>query len=1066
MRRRRIVRSVNVESLEERALLATITVTSLADNTTVDGEVTLREALDAANNDNSVDGSTSGDGADTIVFADDVRGTIVLQPDSYLNIVDAVSIDGPGSDALSILSGSSPLYFSHEGESSLRDIAVRGSHFDIPAAVSVLAGQVTIERVHFSDHKARALRSDYTSRNANRHVEVRDSTFERNRHGAIRMYEGDLVVDRSVFRDNRARWKNEGAITSHGDSSTTITNSVFENNKAIYGGGAVQIGPRPYRRSWQNRGDGVTTISSSTFVGNDGMAGGAVGSGFVELHVSNSVFVDNEAGIGGAIFAGQTDSSLINSTVSGNSARAHGGTRGFAYIRNSTIVNNTAIRSSGGVGNVGDTVIESSIIANNLVGTSPGDLGTTPDSVLNSLIGSKGHTSLVASQVPDDNGNIIGTRPDPIDPMLLPLAAYGTDTLVHPPSAESPVLDRGSNASELDSDQRGADRTQGVATDMGAFEGSYAGYITVSNPTVTETTASDESVELEFRLRLHGSDAPEVTFVAETQNGTADSADYDAVSQQVTLTATNRSAIVRVSVTPDAQEELNETVLLGIRDLSSERVVVTDSGTGTIRNDDKVQGIHDLGSVLRVRGSNADETIRLVEEDGVLTVSHEETEEAFHRRFDRIEVFGLGGNDTIMATFVAAPMQVAAGDGNDTVRGGLGLDTILGGRGDDYLRGTKGDDRIEGGSGNDRLLGQVGDDTLIGGDGNDTLVGEDGTDRLYGRLGDDILNGNGGTDFLDGGEGADTMNGGSDNDNIRAGGGDDSALGGDGDDRIEGGDGNDQINGGDGVDLLSGEAGNDEVLGGDDFDRIYGGDGDDTLRGQDGSDRIYGDAGADIVDGGADHDVLLGDDGNDTLRGGPGVDNGYGGNGNDVIRLGSGNDFGNGGEGNDLIDGDEGDDFMLGERGRDTIMGANGNDIIRGDDGPDMMSGGDGIDAIVGGNGTDTLMGGAGSDLLIAGRIKERSSVSSRILVAIAHEWASGRSYSQRIANIKRAASRNVDLRDHHVRGLGDSRQNVFDDERVDSVDGGTGTDFFWVTTATDTADLFAKTDTERRQRT
>jgi CSLREA domain-containing protein len=38
------------EVLEDRSLLSTITVTSLADNTTSDGLITLREAILAANN--------------------------------------------------------------------------------------------------------------------------------------------------------------------------------------------------------------------------------------------------------------------------------------------------------------------------------------------------------------------------------------------------------------------------------------------------------------------------------------------------------------------------------------------------------------------------------------------------------------------------------------------------------------------------------------------------------------------------------------------------------------------------------------------------------------------------------------------------------------------------------------------------------------------------------------------------------------------------------------------------------------------------------------------------------
>ncbi len=67
-RRRGAGRFRSVEVLECRTVPATITVTSLADNFATDGLVTLREAIEAANNDASVDGSTKGDGADTIEF--------------------------------------------------------------------------------------------------------------------------------------------------------------------------------------------------------------------------------------------------------------------------------------------------------------------------------------------------------------------------------------------------------------------------------------------------------------------------------------------------------------------------------------------------------------------------------------------------------------------------------------------------------------------------------------------------------------------------------------------------------------------------------------------------------------------------------------------------------------------------------------------------------------------------------------------------------------------------------------------------------------------------------------
>ena len=48
--------------------MAIITVTTLDDSLAVDTEVSLREALQAANTDTSVDGSTTGSGDDTIVF--------------------------------------------------------------------------------------------------------------------------------------------------------------------------------------------------------------------------------------------------------------------------------------------------------------------------------------------------------------------------------------------------------------------------------------------------------------------------------------------------------------------------------------------------------------------------------------------------------------------------------------------------------------------------------------------------------------------------------------------------------------------------------------------------------------------------------------------------------------------------------------------------------------------------------------------------------------------------------------------------------------------------------------
>jgi len=72
---------------------ATITVTDLNDDTLAnlagDGQISLREAIEAANSDTSIDGSTAGSGADVIVFATGLSGTLTT------DIPDLITSFGP-----------------------------------------------------------------------------------------------------------------------------------------------------------------------------------------------------------------------------------------------------------------------------------------------------------------------------------------------------------------------------------------------------------------------------------------------------------------------------------------------------------------------------------------------------------------------------------------------------------------------------------------------------------------------------------------------------------------------------------------------------------------------------------------------------------------------------------------------------------------------------------------------------------------------------------------------------------------------------------------------------------
>ena len=96
-----------VTRLEERRVLSTITVTGTGDDVVNgDGEVTLREAITAANTDTSVDGSTAGSGNDEIVFDASLAGqTITLDGNQLPTITGAngdLTITGLGARLLSI----------------------------------------------------------------------------------------------------------------------------------------------------------------------------------------------------------------------------------------------------------------------------------------------------------------------------------------------------------------------------------------------------------------------------------------------------------------------------------------------------------------------------------------------------------------------------------------------------------------------------------------------------------------------------------------------------------------------------------------------------------------------------------------------------------------------------------------------------------------------------------------------------------------------------------------------------------------------------------------------------
>lgn len=175
--------------------------------------------------------------------------------------------------------------------------------------------------------------------------------------------------------------------------------------------------------------------------------------------------------------------------------------------------------------------------------------------------------------------------------------------------------------------------------------------------------------------------------------------------------------------------------------------------------------------ILTVEGTEAADRINLRQVAGrisvdniTITVGANQQSSVAASVVNRIKIYGLGGNDTILLNSesisgqeaIVRPAYIYGGDGHDTLRGGHGADWLYGGNGSDMLYGSKGDDILQGEASVDVIYGDDGNDRMWGGDGNDLLYGGAGDDDLYGDAGNDSLDGGFGLDITTGGAGFDS----------------------------------------------------------------------------------------------------------------------------------------------------------------------------------------------------------------------------------------------------------------------------------------------------------------------
>jgi len=134
-----------------------------------------------------------------------------------------------------------------------------------------------------------------------------------------------------------------GAVYCTMGAAPTISNCVFENNRASFGGGAIDY----------ESDAGAPTLAECTFVNNStvgaGTDGGAVRSGSVALMVHGCTFRDNSATWNGGAVSSYGNVTLSNCQFTGNSAQSGGAVSCGAglSLTNCLLAHNSATDSGG-----------------------------------------------------------------------------------------------------------------------------------------------------------------------------------------------------------------------------------------------------------------------------------------------------------------------------------------------------------------------------------------------------------------------------------------------------------------------------------------------------------------------------------------------------------------------------------------------------------------------------------------------------------------------------------------------------------------------------------------------
>ena len=443
------------------ARAATFTVSNLNDS----GPGSLRQAVLGAN---------AAAGADDVVFAPGVAGTITLTfASGEILITDSLFIHGPGAGTLTVSGNQQSRIFHVESPAAMPiDVTLSGltltqgfSRLSFPVGGAVYAADenLTILSSVISDSVAGAPQDPPTLGCGGNvgvlgisgtTLQIADSTLTGGSAIGIAMGDGGnlcvsggkLVLERSTLSGGQA-YTGGGLYLENLTEDSTISSSTISGNQGFTSGGGI------YSASL----GAVLTIDSSTISGNT--------TGFPSPSPATA--------FGGGVYLSNGDLRIVNSTISGNHAIGWGGgiaAGGSLLLRLTTVTGNTASRDGGSIlGYPSPVELDHAIVAN---GT-PEDLAEAPFLGSGAPFTVTANYSLVEALNPLGGVVLMGTHNlVGVDPLLGPLANNGGPTQTHLPLPGSPVIDAGNPAipSPPPADQRGFQRIIGPAVDLGAVE--------------------------------------------------------------------------------------------------------------------------------------------------------------------------------------------------------------------------------------------------------------------------------------------------------------------------------------------------------------------------------------------------------------------------------------------------------------------------------------------------------------------------------------------------------------------------------------------------------------------